>query len=121
MNSNIILPMELINKILIMRPTHPTAKILQKTMMEYNKIYGYEKDYITFHKYIKEGGYSNTELYDSDLWFLFHDCNIRLKYNRVNERRICSHCGLDLWGKSFYYHNPRSMFVNCESCFELNE
>ena len=120
MNSNIILPMELINKILIMRPTHPTAKLLQKTIREYNNMYNDESDYISFHKYIKEGGHSDTELYDSALQYLFSRCNIKLKCRRVDERIICSVCDLHMWDKSYYYHWLNWQFVNCENCFETN-
>jgi len=31
-----ILPMELINKILVMRPSHPVAKLLKQPIEEYN-------------------------------------------------------------------------------------
>ena len=119
MNNKIILPMELINKILIMRPTHPTAKLLKHSMNEYINIYEDEINYISFNVYLNEGGLTT----DEDMSYLFNlyiENDIKLKYNRVNERRICAHCGLHLWEKSFYYHNPISQFVNCENCFETN-
>ena len=39
MNNNIILPMEIINKILIMRPTHPITNILRNYSKQYLDAY----------------------------------------------------------------------------------
>ena len=40
MSNNIILPFEIINKILIMRPTHPIVKILRNYVNEHLDTYG---------------------------------------------------------------------------------
>ena len=55
------LPIELINKILIMRPTHDVAKLIKKSAIEYNIIYRnansvYDEEddnfnYVSFYKY----------------------------------------------------------------------
>ena len=40
MNKNVFLPFEIINKILIMRPTHPIVKILRNYVNEHLDTYG---------------------------------------------------------------------------------
>jgi hypothetical protein len=52
-----ILPMELINKILVMRPSHPVAKLLKQPIDKYNNYVNH------FQKYCCEN-------YDLDLKFI---------------------------------------------------
>ena len=79
------LPIELINKILIMRPTHDVAKLIKKSAIEYNIIYRnansvYDEEddnfnYVSFYKYLKGGG-ETTENKDSYLFWLYKSLDI---------------------------------------------
>ena len=77
-------PIELINKILIMRPTHDVAKLIKKSTIEYNIIYKnansvYDEEddnfnYVSFYRYLKHGGTTN-ENKDSYLFWLYKSLN----------------------------------------------
>ena len=80
MYRNVNIPIELINKILVFRPTHDVAKLIKKSTIEYNIIYRnanivYDEeddnfDYVSFYRYLKAGG-ETTENKDSYLFWLY--------------------------------------------------
>ena len=119
MNSNIILPMELINKILIMRPTHPTAKLLKTSMKEYINIYEDEINYISYKIYLNEGGLTtNNDI--SHLFYLYAEYDIKLKRKNNNNKLRCHKCGLYFMEHHLYLHCLNRDIINCISCFKKN-
>ena len=102
MNSKIILPMEIVNKILIMRPSHPITNIIKPLTLSYNE-YTNNDDYITFFEYIMK-------YYD-----LHYNYNIKCYKKYDNGILICYGCDYYFQPNDLYFSNSHT--INCRECF----
>ena len=102
MNTNIILPMEIVNKILIMRPSHPLTNIIKSLIYNYND-YTYNDDYISFFEYI---------LKYHDLYYTY---NIKCTKKYDNDILRCSSCDYSLNFGDLYCSNRNT--IQCMKCF----
>ena len=100
MENKINLPIEVINKILIMRPTHPLAEIMKEEVYYYNEYIDGDYD-ILFNEYINK------------LKYLYTDFNIRKKKNINNV--LCDGCNRIIISNEHYYRNSHT--INCKTCF----
>ena len=102
MNSKIILPMEIINKILIMRPSHPITDIIKPLNLDYNE-YTNHDDYISFFEYIMK------------YYELYVNYNIKCCKKYDHARLRCHGCGYYFKCGDLYFNNGNS--INCNECF----
>ena len=100
MNNKVILPLEIINKILIMRPTHLLAEIMKEEVNYYNEYIDGDYD-ILFNEYIIK------------LKHLYVDFNIRKTKNINNV--FCDGCNKPIIINEHFYRNSHS--INCINCF----
>ena len=100
MDNKINLPIEVINKILIMRPTHPLAEIMKEQVYYYNEYIKGDYD-ILFNEYINK------------LKHLYIDFNIR-KIKNINNV-LCDGCNRTIYNNEHYYRNSHT--INCKNCF----
>ena len=98
---NIILPMEIVNKILIMRPTHPVAVIMKEKIENYIEYINGDYD-IAFNEYFNR------------LKDLLISYNIR-KIKNTNDNLVCGGCYRTMTSNTYYYRNSHT--INCEICF----
>ena len=101
MENKIILPLEIINKILIMRPTHPLAEIIKEQVYYYSEYINGDYD-ILFNEYINK------------LKHLYIDFNIR-KTKNINNNLFCDGCYITINNNEHYYRNSHT--INCKNCF----
>ena len=94
--------MEIVNKILIMRPSHPITNIIKPLTLSYNE-YTNNDDYITFFKYI-------LNYYD-----LYYSYNIKCSKKYDNEILSCSSCDYFLKFGDLYCSNRNT--IQCMECF----
>ena len=101
MEYKINLPIELINKILIMRPTHPIADII-------NDQYNFYIEYID----------NNTTISFKEFELVLKDLFIKYNIKKVKNTRndiMCNGCYEIIVEDNNYYCN--SCVINCEKCF----
>ena len=101
MNNNIILPLEIVNKILIMRPSHPLSEMMNEQILYYND-YTNNDDYITFYDF-------KMKYYD-----LYYKYNVRIKKTYDNEILICYGCRYHFTHGDLYYSNSQA--IMCMKC-----
>ena len=101
MNNNIILPLEIVNKILIYRPPHPITKIMDEQIIYYND-YTNNDDYITFYDF-------KMKYYD-----LYYNYNVKIKKTYDNEILICYGCGYHFTHGDLYFRNSHA--IMCMKC-----
>ena len=105
MNNKIILPLEIINKILIMRPESELNKLIKYNISCYeNYIKG--DDEITFPEYMLK------------LKYLYNKFNIVKKKKKINTYRFkCEICKLHVIVNEYYYISYCCFsFIVCEKC-----
>ena len=103
MNNNIILPLEIVNKILIMRPPHPISKIMNEQIIYYNNFTNND-DYITFYDY-------KLKYYD-----LYRNYNVRISKKYDNEILICYGCNYHIQSGDLYFSNSRAAMCQKYCC-----
>lgn len=106
MNNNIILPLEIVNKILIMRPPHPISKIMNEQIIYYNNFTNND-DYITFYDY-------KLKYYD-----LYRNYNIMINKtydNYLYEILICYGCGYHFTYGDLYFRSCTNNLKMCMDC-----
>ena len=101
MENKINLPFEIINKILIMRPPHPSAEIIKEEVYYYSEYINGDYD-ILFNEYINK------------LKHLYIDFNIR-KTKNINNNILCDGCNRTINNNEHYYRNSHT--INCKICF----
>ena len=99
---NIFLPMEIVNKILIMRPVHPIAEIIKEEIYHYDEYIDGDND-ITFNEYI------------CCLKYLLIQFNIRKIKNKRNNLECCG-CNRTIINNDYYYKNSCPLYY-CAKCF----
>jgi hypothetical protein len=102
MNNKHILPMEIVNKILIMRPPHPIANIIKPFINNYND-YTNNDDYISFVKY-------TLNYYD-----LYYTYNIRCNKKYDNDILSCYSCDNHIQFGDLFFSNRN--YIQCTECF----
>ena len=102
MNNKNILPMEIINKILIMRQPHPLTNIIKPLINDYND-YTNNDDYISFVKY-------TLNYYD-----LYYTYNIRCNIKYDNDILSCHSCHLHIQLGDLFFSNRN--YIQCTECF----
>ena len=102
MNNKNILPMEIINKILIMRQPHPLTNIIKPLINNYND-YTNNDDYISFMKY-------TLNYYD-----LYYTYNIKCSKKYDNNILSCSSCDYYIKFGDLYFSNRNTL--QCSDCF----
>ena len=95
------LPIEIINKILIMRPPHPINEIIKSNIESYQE-YTENDDYISFCKYWKK------------YKFLYEYYDIQLKKNNNNNILICDDCNNNIQINDLYI--CKHDFIYCRPC-----
>jgi hypothetical protein len=101
MNSNIILPMELVNKILIMRAPHPITEIINPLICYYHD-YTNDDDYITFYEF--QMNYRD----------LYYNYNVRINKKYDNNLLRCYGCNYHFESGDLYFSN--SYAIMCNKC-----
>ena len=106
MNNKIILPLEIINKILIMRQESELNKLIKFYIDDY-KDYIKGDDGITFSEYILK------------LNYLYNKFNIIKKKKKINTYRFkCEICKMYVVVNEYYYISYCCCsFIVCEKCF----
>ena len=102
MDNQIILPMELINKILIMRqPTELNESL--NFLMNCYKDYINDDYEITFSDYMLK------------LKHLYEDYNIKKIKKHNNNNLLCDGCNNNIFKNQYYFSN--NYVINCNECF----
>ena len=116
MNNNILLPFELINKILIMRPSHPIVTILRKYIKDRNIENGNETNII----YCDHVYY----LLQNNDCFMMEDFNYKYKSYRKCYNKVIKRLNMEIDKYNFYkslcidnnYNSNEYSFKTFEKC-----